>query len=376
MTRALIIPEYASSGGTLTFFLTLLDIHRYAKLDTAVLIPREQAFPHVLREIEAHGAQLFIGPNRGKLGSKNYVSFAHDIAFCGPAYAKFKPELVTVINGTPRMMLGALALPAPTVYIMQTYPLQPLRDGVRRLVQGMAAKRKNKIVTVSAFAARRIEQLMGLPFERTRVIYNSYRERNHDAAMMNGEIADLTSQDRALVVLNTSHVVAWKGPDCWIETARLVLKQHPNVTFRWLGIGDQLDEMRAKVSALGLHDRIVFAGYDSNVSKHLDEASVYFQPSRIENHSMAVADAMAHGLPCVVSNVGGMPEAVIDGETGFVCPDNDAAAFAERILELLDSPYLRSRMGVAGQRRARARFSESVQRHDYLETYKGVMSYE
>jgi glycosyltransferase involved in cell wall biosynthesis len=169
-------------------------------------------------------------------------------------------------------------------------------------------------------------------------------------------------------------VAAWKGPDCWIETAQLVLAQRPKAVFRWLGVGDQLDEMRAKVAALGLQNQIVFAGYDSNVAKHLDEAYVYFQPSRIENHSMAVADAMAHGLPCVVSNVGGMPEAVIDGETGFVCPDNDASAFANRIVELLDSPYLRTRMGSAAQHRARALFSEAVQMHSYLDTYQDVMS--
>ncbi len=370
MTRALIIPEYASSGGTLTFFLTLLDIHQQAKLQTAVLIPKEQAFEHVLHEIEQHGAQVIVGPNRGKLGSKNYLSLAYDVAFCTPAYAKFKPDLVTVINGTPRMMLGALALPAPTVYIMQTYPLQPLRSGVRWLVQRMAAQRKNKIVTVSAFAARRIEHLMGLPFERTRVIYNSYRERNHTP--ITSEMA--THQTDSNLILNTSHVAAWKGPDCWIETAQLVLAQRPKAVFRWLGVGDQLDEMRAKVAALGLQNQIVFAGYDSNVAKHLDEACVYFQPSRIENHSMAVADAMAHGLPCVVSNVGGMPEAVIDGETGFVCPDNDALAFANRIVELLDSPYLRTRMGSAAQHRARALFSEAVQMRDYLNTYQEVMS--
>lgn len=372
-SRVLIVPEYASSGGTLTFFQTLLEIHQKNDIETAVLIPPEQNYPHVVSKIESCGAKIFFGPkilgkHRSAFFAKNYVSLLYDLMFCAPTTFKWHPDLITVINGSPRMMVGAMLLPQPVVYIMQTYPLQTFRLPMKWVARLCAAMPKNKMVTVSHFSTQRIQNMMGVNSQKVRVIYNSYRENAELAETVLGE-----KNAHSQLVLNASHVEDWKGPECWLETARKVLERRPQTQFRWMGIGSRLEQMRHSVNALGLHAQVAFAGYDANIHKHLGETAVYFQPSRIENHSMAVADAMARGLPCVVSNVGGMPEAVIDGITGYVCPDNDADAFADRIIHLLDDAQLRARLGAAGKNRAQAIFSEAVQAKGYLEVYEELI---
>jgi glycosyltransferase involved in cell wall biosynthesis len=72
-------------------------------------------------------------------------------------------------------------------------------------------------------------------------------------------------------------------------------------------------------------------------------------------------EAMAASLPAVGSNHGGIPEAIVDGETGFVVPEGHAAALARALANLLGSPELRQRMGAAARRRAEQNFDTRVQ---------------
>ena len=71
---------------------------------------------------------------------------------------------------------------------------------------------------------------------------------------------------------------------------------------------------------------------------------------------MSILEAMATGLPIVAIDVGGIPEMVVEGETGFLVPARDTAAFGERLARLAGDPDLRARMGAAGRARAQAEF--------------------
>jgi len=83
---------------------------------------------------------------------------------------------------------------------------------------------------------------------------------------------------------------------------------------------------------------------------------------------------MACGVPCVVTRVGGNPEAITDGENGFLVPVEDDAATAERLLTLLRDPEQRAKIGDSGRKSVQTRFSADVMIQKLIEVYSGLLA--
>jgi glycosyltransferase involved in cell wall biosynthesis len=99
---------------------------------------------------------------------------------------------------------------------------------------------------------------------------------------------------------------------------------------------------------------------------------VGFLSSHQEGFSNTILEAMAAGLPMVVTNVGGNAEAVIDGETGLVVPAHDPPAFAEAIVLIARDPLLRQRYGAAGRKRVESLFLLDACAARYEALYRGL----
>jgi glycosyltransferase involved in cell wall biosynthesis len=116
-------------------------------------------------------------------------------------------------------------------------------------------------------------------------------------------------------ITTLGNVSSRKNPAGWFEVARAVTEQVPDAEFLWLGDGDLLDNFQEISKDL---PRINFAGPASDVHTALQNTDIYYQPSLVEPQGIAVLEAMAHELPCVVSDVGGLPESVQNGYNGIV----------------------------------------------------------
>src|SRR5205823_13173952 len=103
-------------------------------------------------------------------------------------------------------------------------------------------------------------------------------------------------------------------------------------------------------------ERAELVGARRDVPELLAAADLFVLSSRSEGLPISVLEAMAAGLPVVATNVGGMPEVVVNGETGFLVPPAEPRALAEAVGRLLLDPELRQRFGAAGRRRAERRF--------------------
>jgi colanic acid/amylovoran biosynthesis glycosyltransferase len=86
----------------------------------------------------------------------------------------------------------------------------------------------------------------------------------------------------------------------------------------------------------------------------------------------AILEAMASGLPVVATDMTAMSELVADGESGFLVPPRDAESLATRLAELIESPYLRARMGSYGRRRAEEKFDIEVNVRSYTELFRNL----
>ena len=162
----------------------------------------------------------------------------------------------------------------------------------------------------------------------------------------------------ALVAVCVSNFYPYKGHEELVEAAARITPSFPNVVFLLVGRDSgTLEATRARVRERGIEGSVRFVGSRTDVPDLLRASDLFVHPSREEGFSNAILEAMAAGLPVVACDVGGNPEAVVDGETGRLVPSRNAAAFASAIAELLADPEKRKAMRKAGRHHATERFS-------------------
>ena len=161
-----------------------------------------------------------------------------------------------------------------------------------------------------------------------------------------------------------------KGHGTLLRSVRLL--QDSRSDFRIWIVGDGAERASAErlIEDLRIDPRLVsFLGRRSDIDRLLDAADFFVLPSDIEGLPMSILEAMAHGLPIVASNVGGVPEVIEHNQSGLLVQPGDPAALAAAIGELLDQPAVRARLGGAARERANTEFSLSAMVERYEELY-------
>ena len=151
--------------------------------------------------------------------------------------------------------------------------------------------------------------------------------------------------------------------------AKSVIELYPSVQFIVFGDGDQRRELEEMVVDLGLCKSIFFHGFSADIPHVLMALDIFALTSRSEGFGLAVAEAMASGLPCVTFDVGALSELIVDGQSGFLVPANDPDAFGNALSRLISFPDLRSKMGHAAQQRAKELFSAKLMVRRYGDLY-------
>jgi glycosyltransferase involved in cell wall biosynthesis len=162
------------------------------------------------------------------------------------------------------------------------------------------------------------------------------------------------------IVATVANLRPVKGVDVLIRSAALVREQFKNVLF--VVIGEAHDaiypqELNALAERLGVRDNIRFMGRRNDVYELLKATNVFCLPSRSEGMSNALLEAMACRLPCVATDVGGNPEVVVDGRTGYLVPAENPSALADRLIRLLRDHERAKSMGEEGRRTVESKFT-------------------
>jgi glycosyltransferase involved in cell wall biosynthesis len=137
----------------------------------------------------------------------------------------------------------------------------------------------------------------------------------------------------------------------------------------FVGEGPLLQEIAGTILERGLRERIELLGERGDVPAVLASADLFVLSSRSEGFPVSILEAMAAGLPVVATDVGGVAESVVDGETGLLVPPGDPGALAAALDRLLKDSGLRQRLGTAGRERARRHFDMTGFRRAHVELY-------
>jgi glycosyltransferase involved in cell wall biosynthesis len=182
----------------------------------------------------------------------------------------------------------------------------------------------------------------------------------------------------APVVGTVARLVALKDIGLLLESARLLSERVPGLRVIVVGDGPERAALERQAASLGLGECVEFRGEIRPAWPVLRELQVYALTSVSEGAPLSVLEAMSMGLPIVATAVGGVPDMLDDGVSGFLVPRHEdrgltAAALADRIATLLADPALRARMGVEGRRRAVEEFSTAAAAKKTLRCYRRVL---
>lgn len=175
------------------------------------------------------------------------------------------------------------------------------------------------------------------------------------------------------VVAFTGRLVPHKGVDVILQALR---ELPSDVVLVVIGAGPRLPDLVGLAHRIGVSERVRFCPRvsDDDLPRYLSLADVFAFPSqnRLEGFGLAVAEAMAAGLPVVIADVPGVREVIEDGQEGLLAEPLLASDVAQKIRTLLDDPALAKRMGAAGRRRAEARYGLSTVAGQLIRLYEGL----
>jgi colanic acid/amylovoran biosynthesis glycosyltransferase len=201
------------------------------------------------------------------------------------------------------------------------------------------------------------------------------------AAFESSPAAAAARSDRSPIILHVARLVEKKGTAYLLEAFARIAAQHPDAQLVVIGAGPLQDSLARRAAELRVDARVRWLGAATHaeVAGWLRRAAVFCLPSctarngDAEGLGLALLEAAASGVPVVATQHGGIPEAVQDGETGYLVPERDADALADALDTLLSSEQLRRRMGDAARRFARSRFDLQRQTGHLEQLYEGVL---
>ncbi len=154
------------------------------------------------------------------------------------------------------------------------------------------------------------------------------------------------------VIVHVSNFRPVKNTDQVVEVFHRLQNGTSNVKLLLVGDGPDRVPTERKARELGVYDDIRFLGKQDPIEEILSIADVFLMPSGSETFGLAALEAMACEVPVVASDVGGLPELVVHGETGFLCPLDDVDAFTEHTRTLLHDEDQHAEMAAAARKRA------------------------
>jgi N-acetyl-alpha-D-glucosaminyl L-malate synthase BshA len=264
---------------------------------------------------------------------------------------KRRLPVITTLHGTDITLVGAdrSYLPITRYGIVQS-------DGVTAISNYLKA------------ATKEIFQ-----FDNIKVIPNFVCPEDY-TRHTNPELRKILAPNGESLLVHVSNFRPVKRPVDCVEILARVLKQNINARLVMVGDGSERTNAEHRALCLNIHDRCSFVGKQPKIVDYLSVSDVLLLPSEQESFGLAALEAMACEVPVVASRVGGVPEVVDDGETGFLSDVGDVEKMAKDAARLLADPDLCRQMGRHAREVALGRYRTEIVIPQYLEFYESVLT--
>ncbi len=285
-----------------------------------------------------------------------------------------KPDLVQTHNVKSHFLFKMAGLPRDYRWIgfHHGYTLPDLKQRLYDQLDRWTLPSTRLLITVCKPFAEDMLRI-GVPAERIRVLHNSVTVPETPDAAVVGELRrSLGVGDGEQLVLVVGRLSFEKGH---ADLLRAFVQCPRSARLLVLGDGPERSRLEAQAVALGVKDRVIFAGHVGNVRPYYFASDVLALPSHTEGSPNVVLEAMAMGLPVVAAAVGGVPEIVSHEETGLMAPARDPEAFGKMLNRMLSDPGGAQKMAARGLELVRSSFTPEEYRRKLLEIYRSVLAY-
>jgi glycosyltransferase involved in cell wall biosynthesis len=307
---------------------------------------------------------------------------AAELTYDTPDFRSSVRELTTFLHGNFADVLithgyksNLLGRPAarragmPVVSVSRGWTGESLKVRCYEAIDRLHLRFMDRVVCVSAGQADRVRRA-GVPAERIRVIRNAARLdafAEPDPAGRN-DLRRLAGGDGP-IVLAAGRLSAEKGFPVLVEAAPAIIRAVPSARLLIFGDGSLRGTLERLVIALGLAGRVRLPGFRDDLDRLLPWADVAVLPSLTEGLPNMALEAAAAGVPVVATAVGGTPEVVVSGRTGFLVPAGDPNTLAVRVAELLGNEGLGRALGAFGRHWVEEHFSFAAQARAYEQLF-------
>lgn len=240
-------------------------------------------------------------------------------------------------------------------------------------------RRLNAIVAISEAVARDLVR-EGIHEDRIRTIPNGvdlkeFRPGSEGDRMELRRLLGVSEQVRpdgsGLVVVSGGNLIPLKGHDVLLRAMPEVVKRFPGVTLLLVGSGRLAGALDTQIRELGLEKNVKRCGSLSKLwPRVVCAADLLVHPSWSEAFGLVVAEAHACAVPVVATRVGGVPEVVEDGVTGYLVDSGNSSGLSRHMIELLENPARRRGMGIAGRARVDHLFAIERTSEQYLKLFR------
>lgn len=276
----------------------------------------------------------------------------------------FYSALCRLIYSAPRLLLEEHGRFFPEV-------LNRKRVWFNRLV---VAPLTHRCIAVSKDIRDRLERYEGLARSAISVVYNGVRREPALDSVTRAALRQTWGFTPENFVIGTvGRFDPIKNLPLLMKSIAVAAEKNPHVRGLLVGDGPVFAEMSVFIGHLGLTDRVRLAGFRNDVGQLVQCMDLFVLSSLSEGTSMALLEAMAGGVPVVVTAVGGNPEVVLKDQTGWVVPSESVGALATALLEAMDNPGKRQIFAHAGQQRFEEFFSFDSMVAAYRQVYRDLL---
>jgi glycosyltransferase involved in cell wall biosynthesis len=245
------------------------------------------------------------------------------------------------------------------------------------LLEGETAQKADIIVTISRYSLEKMQKHYGVDPSKVRIVPNGVDSEKFKPTEIQAELKRRFGLNAAPVVLFVGNLIPRKGVGFLVEAAKIVTKTQPDAQFVLVGDGPMKTQLTTDLAAANLTGNFVFKNglSEQELTAMYGCSDVFVLPSIQEGQGIVLLEASASGKPVVAFNIGGVNEAVRNGETGLLTSRANLGELAEALLKLLGDAELRMRMGSAGRRFVVENYSWDICAQKMLGVYREALDF-
>ena len=356
--------EAARQGHTVFLVTTAHPEGLETELKDGYTVRYLQGTRHTMSRRESPAWWLASSKQTAKLCAAENIDVVWGENFSGISYAAIPRErrrpVISIVQGLAirgeiASNFSRVSTPGELLYFLTRYAAQTLFYYIPRF--RAMVRNSDLLVGVSRETAEALSREFPGSAAKTKVIFNPVDTDLFcpDPALRGKARLQLGLAQGTMAILMSGVVHKQKGMHHGLAAFLEIAGDFPESKLFIVGGGPQLEDLKATASGAGLAGRVIFCGpkRNSEMPAYYNAADIYLNPTlRLEGLPVVIAEAMACGLPCVVSRTGGTGSTIEDGKSGFFVKPGETEGFKSRLSELLKDAGLRGRL--ASEARAKA----------------------